>query len=132
MVVATSGRTYVAGSCRRCNKAFVIIDQLTNSYCSKQCGTADGRARRRARKRDGYVADVRRQQIFERDRWRCQLCRKPVARTKQVPHPKAPVLDHIIPLAKGGTHEPKNVQCAHHLCNCRKSDRATNDQLRLL
>jgi 5-methylcytosine-specific restriction endonuclease McrA len=45
-----------------------------------------------------------------------------VKRDKVVPHPKAPVLDHILPLAQGGTHEPTNVQCAHFMCNSIKRD----------
>lgn len=60
---------------------------------------------------------VYRSKIFERDGWRCQLCRKPVRRTAVVPHPLAPTLDHIVPLAAGGLHEPANVQTAHFICN---------------
>jgi 5-methylcytosine-specific restriction endonuclease McrA len=29
-------------------------------------------------------------------------------------------LDHIVPLARGGTHEPRNVQVSHARCNNRK------------
>jgi 5-methylcytosine-specific restriction endonuclease McrA len=32
----------------------------------------------------------------------------------------AATLDHIIPIAQGGTHEPRNVQLAHFSCNVRK------------
>jgi 5-methylcytosine-specific restriction endonuclease McrA len=31
------------------------------------------------------------------------------------------VLDHIVALARGGTHQAINVQCAHFLCNSHKS-----------
>lgn len=37
--------------------------------------------------------------------------------TKAVPHPKAPTIDHIIPLAVGGDDTRANVQLAHFLCN---------------
>jgi 5-methylcytosine-specific restriction endonuclease McrA len=37
--------------------------------------------------------------------------------TKAVPHPKAPTIDHIIPLAHGGDDTRANVQLAHFLCN---------------
>ena len=33
-----------------------------------------------------------------------------------------PSIDHIIPLAKGGTHTWNNVQLAHRYCNSIKSD----------
>lgn len=78
------------------------------------------------------MEEVWRSRIFERDGWRCQLCRLKVDRRRVVPHPKAPTLDHIIPLAKGGTHEPANVQLACFRCNCLKGDRAASDQLRLI
>jgi 5-methylcytosine-specific restriction endonuclease McrA len=37
--------------------------------------------------------------------------------------PTAPTVDHIIPLARGGSHTWDNVQLAHHLCNSLKGDR---------
>jgi 5-methylcytosine-specific restriction endonuclease McrA len=36
--------------------------------------------------------------------------------------PDAPTVDHIIPLAKGGTHTWDNVQLAHWSCNSDKRD----------
>jgi 5-methylcytosine-specific restriction endonuclease McrA len=51
------------------------------------------------------------------------LCGEPLAMAEQVPHPLAPTIDHVIPLARGGWHAPDNVQAAHFLCNSRKSDR---------
>jgi 5-methylcytosine-specific restriction endonuclease McrA len=53
----------------------------------------------------------------------CRLCGDPMMMGQAVPHPKAPTIDHVIPLAKGGTHEPANVQAAHFLCNSIKGDR---------
>jgi 5-methylcytosine-specific restriction endonuclease McrA len=32
-------------------------------------------------------------------------------------------MDHIVPFAAGGTHEPANVQLAHRVCNSRKGAR---------
>lgn len=74
------------------------------------------------RKRGAFVEAVERRKVYERDGWVCQLCRLPVPRDKRAPHPKAATLDHIIPLAGGGTHAYANVQLAHFLCNSRKSD----------
>lgn len=80
-------------------------------------------ARRRARLRGAACAPFRRQQIFERDHWTCMLCHGALARTEVVPHPFAPTIDHVVPLARGGAHAPWNVQAAHFICNSRKSDR---------
>jgi hypothetical protein len=118
-----STRRWVAGSCHLCGSAYVAEDYTnTARYCSTRCAKRADKDRYRARKRGAYVADVWRERIFQRDGWRCQLCRKKVRRDKVVPHPLAPVLDHIVPLARGGTHEPANTQCAHYLCNSFKRD----------
>ena len=61
-----------------------------------------------------------RQDIFVRDHWICGICETSVFRNKKAPHPKSPSLDHIIPLARGGTHTKANVQCACLGCNIRK------------
>lgn len=124
-------RRWYSGQCQRCSEWFVF-DQPANRYCSARCSHGDSRDRRRARKREAFVAPVHRRRIFERDGWRCRLCGKKVKRDAVAPHPLAPVLDHIIPLAKGGTHEPANVQCAHFLCNSRKSDGGEGEQLLLI
>ena len=110
-------------------------------YCGPKCQSKSlkgkdnarrGWDKRRARKRNAYIADVYRAQIFERDGWRCQICKLKVNPRYTGTHPKAPSLDHIIPLAVGGTHQPSNVQLAHFGCNARKSSRAANDQLLLI
>lgn len=127
-----STRRWVAGNCHRCGKSYVAEDYMaTARYCSLRCGRRVAKQRYRARKKDAYVADVSPARIYERDGWRCQLCRRKVKRDAVVPHPLAPVLDHIVPLAKGGTHEPSNAQCAHFLCNSLKSDRDDTVQLLL-
>lgn len=95
--------------------------------------TDKGRAcqdRRRARKREAFVAEVNRTEIFARDNWTCLLCGQPVDRRVVAPELLAPTLDHIIPLARGGTHEPENVQCAHFICNSRKGSRTPTPELR--
>lgn len=136
------GPRFVASECRRCSSPF-LVDRLpvwgstiAHHYCSTRCSTADHRAIRRARQRDAYVEPVHRQRVFERDGWRCQLCDRKVRRDAVVPHPLAPTLDHIIPLAlgpeAGGVHSMANVQLAHYRCNCRKSARGGGEQLALL
>lgn len=74
------------------------------------------RARRHGIKREPYTLD----EIALRDRYRCGLCRKRVAMTKTVPHPKAPTIDHVLPIACGGDDTRANVQLAHFSCNARK------------
>jgi len=126
--------TFVAGTCDRCGATFVAHWSTTNAYryCSEICGKREHGSRRRARKRGAYVADVWRNRIFVRDDWRCHICGRKVSKVKKTPHPRAATLDHLIPLAKGGTHEPANVATACFECNCIKSDGVANDQLMLV
>lgn len=44
----------------------------------------------------------------------CQICGRPVNRAEMT-------IDHIVPLAKGGTNEESNLQPAHEYCNQIKS-----------
>jgi len=62
--------------------------------------------------------------VFARDGWRCQLCGADTARAELGKrHPRAPTMDHIIPLALGGEHSYRNIQCACLRCNLRKGAR---------
>jgi 5-methylcytosine-specific restriction endonuclease McrA len=84
----------------------------------------DNHHRRRALKRAAAVGEpVVFAVVAERDRWRCGLCGKRVRADKVWPHPLSPSLDHIVPLSRGGTHEPVNVQLAHLVCNTAKGNR---------
>ena len=79
------------------------------------------RRTRRARERGAYVELVVEAFIIERDAGLCGICKEPVDFAQVAPHPRSPSLDHIIPLARGGTHEPAYVQLAHLGCNKRKA-----------
>lgn len=126
-------KRWVAGYCAGCGRAYITEDYTdTARWCSRQCSKRASKDRYRARKQGAFVAEVWRERVFRRDRWMCKLCNKRVARTQVVPHPKAAVLDHMVPLAEGGTHEPANVQCAHFMCNSIKSHRGGGEQLALI
>ena len=117
--------------CPRCVKPFTpsVPQQI---YCTRACSWRQQRSRRRARLREAFVEDVSLVDIYDRDGGVCQLCHEPVDRRCKYPHPRTPVLDHIVPLSRGGLHEAKNLQLAHHGCNDRKQTRALGSQLRLL
>lgn len=61
--------------------------------------------------------------IFERDKWVCQLCNEPVDRDAKYPDPLSRSLDHILPLSRGGRHKESNAQLAHLGCNISKGNR---------
>lgn len=59
--------------------------------------------------------------VFDRDKWRCRLCGVSTPRRlRGGTDDRAPELDHIVPLALGGTHTWGNVQCACRKCNGQK------------
>lgn len=132
-----TARRLTSGQCRVCGEWFV--SHHLDTTCSSQCKRVRDRAwkresehNRRARKKDAFVANVYRRQVFESDGYRCHLCHGRTDPTKPVPHPKAPTIDHVIPLAQGGTHEPANCRTACFMCNALKSDRGGGEQMLLL
>ena len=59
----------------------------------------------------------------------CGICGKPVDKTLKPPDPMAPVIDHIIPISKGGHPSAmENLQLAHWTCNRQKSDKLFNNK----
>lgn len=87
--------------------------------------------RRRAAKRGAPSERYTLVGIATRDKHRCGLCGKRVAMKQKVPHPKAPTIDHIVPLLDGGDDTRANVQLAHFLCNSAKGPRGSQ-QLALI
>lgn len=119
----TIGVTWAGGSCRRCSKPFVsMLRNDIGRYCSDRCAERARNSRRRARLRDVEHQLYTRSSIFERDGWRCHICRRKVSRMHAVPHPDAAVIDHLIPLVDGGPDAPHNVACAHFMCNSVRRD----------
>lgn len=116
--------------CRQCGTWMMIAESRGKSYCEscaverviatdKAC-----RAKRRARKRtNGPYETIRHTEVFTRDGWTCHICGRLVNRYAAVPHSRAPTIDHVIPLSKGGTHTLSNVKCACFICNARKTDK---------
>lgn len=63
--------------------------------------------------------------VLIRDKWHCQLCGVSTPkRLRGTYEEDAPELDHIVPLALGGSHTWANVQCACRSCNIRKGAKA--------
>ncbi len=125
--------------CKECGK--IVIPKYENSnskrkdFCSDKCMNKYGNRNRhlieRVRKHNNYYESVNPLKVFMRDGWRCQLCGKQLKkkdRGKIID--KAPELDHIIPLSKGGSHSYQNTQCACRKCNGEKNNNEIG-QLRL-
>lgn len=81
-----------------------------NGLCEKHQDRARKPWQREGSGRGGSRWRKIRAQILHRDGYLCQPCRREHAVTE------ATVVDHIVPLAEGGTDDPGNLQsiCADH------------------
>ena len=58
----------------------------------------------------------------------CGICGKPIDKSIKAPDPLSPVVDHIVPISKGGHPSAmENLQLAHWTCNRQKSDKLLNN-----
>lgn len=129
---ATDKRRPPADFIRRCDDCSVPIARARRK-CDG-CVEANRRRQRRQNeaKRRGVVSEpYTLKQVAERDRFKCGLCGRKVPMNLTVPHPKAPTIDHSLPIAVGGDDTKANVQLAHFMCNSIKGANGSQ-QLALL
>lgn len=104
--------------CERCQAPITKRGDEDRRFCGP-CGTGKGHVAR-AQRYGVPVETVRRQAVFDRDGWICQVCHRPVDKGLSWPHAESASLDHIVPLSRGGAHTEANVQLAHLGCNTGK------------
>lgn len=118
--------TFCSATCRK----RIARTRLRTSEWAKAKRRTD-KALRRARSRGTACEPVDPIRVFNRDRWRCQLCRCVTPRKlRGSMEASAPELDHITPLACGGAHTYANTQCLCRRCNQMKGAKPLG-QLRL-
>lgn len=80
---------------------------------------------RRAKKRnaDGHYNSSDVKAMLERQKWKCADCKKSLKDGYHV--------DHIMPLALGGSNWPSNLQCLCPTCNVRKGPKHPVDWARI-
>lgn len=112
--------------CKGCGAMFAsrLPDQ---EFCSRECGPMPKDYAKRLRKQAASVSPtLRRQEVFERDNWVCHICGGNID-PDSPDRLDRPSLDHIVPIAGGGTHTMDNVRAAHLRCNIQKSDTVLDD-----
>lgn len=105
---------------------------IPRSYCGVACEKAGetwqkakrtAKATRKARMRGVECETFDPIEVLSRDGWRCHICRRSTPqRLRGSMSLRAPELDHIIPLSKGGPHTRANTACACRGCNIAKGD----------
>lgn len=112
--------------CKECGGMFTPeYGNKKRDFCSDVCLKRNQRRQRkqkeRARMRGAKVEEVKAMEVFDRDGWRCQLCKAKLKRKDRGTFKDmAPELDHIVPLSKGGEHSYRNTQCVCRKCNSEK------------
>lgn len=118
--------------CSHCGKLFVGA----NKYCSKRCAERNHEQRKsrlridRAKENGKVDYGITLDKLITRDKNICYICNKECNESDYTYQGKNfiagnyyPSIDHVIPIAKGGTHTWGNVKLAHRICNSIKSDR---------
>lgn len=54
---------------------------------------------------------------------RCHICGQVIDYSLKYPDPACFVVDHLVPIAKGGADTIDNKKAAHHACNSKKRAR---------
>lgn len=103
----------VKKSCKICGTEFTVDNRHRfNVYCSTAC------------QEKGSNHGVSRFEIFQRDHFQCQYCgRSPHG------HGVVLVIDHVVPLSKGGKNIQKNLITSCTVCNLQKSTKELNPSL---
>jgi 5-methylcytosine-specific restriction endonuclease McrA len=114
--------------CEVCSTMFRPRDKYAR-HCSPRCCN---------KKRSDKIQPIKRRgqkvvpyEVFHRDKWICQFCGvKTLKSLRGTYEPRAPEIDHIVPLTMGGEHTYKNCHTACRACNSRKGARIAG-QLRM-
>jgi 5-methylcytosine-specific restriction endonuclease McrA len=118
--------------CKQCGATYDLIENKgRRTYCSDKCARkaernqkklkSHGNHKRRSEYYGVEYEHIQNIQIFERDKWICQLCGCNTPKSLMGKNkPNSPELDHIIPISKGGDHKEYNLQLLCRQCNSSK------------
>ena len=107
--------------CVACGETFVA-HRSDRMYCADMCRRRAFSTARRARKSGAAVYPIRHDLIVSSAGGVCYLCECLLVADAVAPAPDSTVLDHVIPLARGGAHSEANLRVTHWFCNSLKSE----------
>ena len=103
-------------NCGYCKVQFLTQHQPSkccSSSCKRRLAAGNGK-----KSKSRWINKSKRQEIYSRDNWVCQLCFEPVSQEDWSGYdPKAASLDHIVPSSHGGSDHPENLRLTHMICN---------------
>lgn len=133
--------------CKECGKKFTMRELRESNqwnfsdnptFCSLSCSRRyhgrEWKHRRRSKQRAGDC-NMSLRELDERDNHTCYLCGRLTdwddfhvsGYGNFIAGDMYPSMDHVIPLADGGTHTEGNLRIAHRLCNAIKGDRSVDE-----
>ena len=111
-----------------CGNPKAVVNKYTSRHC-EECRRKRYVTTRRSRRKKIYdwCYETTIEAIFMRDNGRCYYCGCQTKRMgTYVDGMDVSVMatrDHVIPITKGGTHEPENMVLACQACNTKKSNK---------
>ena len=114
------------GTCGRCGAR---CEKYVCTDCTKKVRKIHVRIYNNRKRGAQIFGPYDRIDIAVRDGWICHLCTGSVA-----PHlwgtrgSDAPVIDHVIPISRGGPDTAENVKLAHWSCNSKKGNRMEGER----
>lgn len=121
--------------CKNCGNIYLPTRNNTK-YCSRKCYERHqehikSRTRLEKAKANGNIDySITLDKLIKRDNNKCYLCNKDcnlndfiIRDNTKVTGNYYPSIDHVIPIANGGTHTWDNVRLAHRICNSIKRDK---------
>lgn len=108
--------------CKECSKYFTTHVK-SRRFCSKSCGNKYHWRKkdilRRMRIKDNGAIDycISLERLHKRDKGICHICKNKVDMNLNTNDDMYGSIDHVIPLAKGGTHTWDNIKLSHRICN---------------
>ena len=112
-------------ACCRCGKQHIakskntMCDECRNRY--EKAVLKAYKIKRKLKIEAVTIHPVIDKKVFDRDKWRCKICKTKVQKNDLYASNAAEV-DHIVPLSKGGVHSYSNVQTLCRSCNNKKSN----------
>ena len=122
--------------CQYCGEIYHMSDNWKGKkYCSIECRNKKENKSKEIKRRTRLITNgeyddtITLKKLYKKYNGVCQICGKKCDYEDYVITEKGvhiagnmyPSIDHMIPLAKGGTHTDNNVQLAHRICNSIKS-----------
>lgn len=122
----------VEKECAECGALFYCLDTENKCTCSSKCSRryASKKAEKRIPK-EQRVDKITLKRLFKRDNGICYLCGEKCnwndwnfsQKGNKYPGDEYPVIEHVIPISRGGLNAWDNVRLAHWKCNLEKADK---------